>query len=139
MADSQVLIPRQIKIKVWNDANLDDLNYNIASGTAVIHKTVCEQGKPFLFGGVICTSFSCTIICNENDNVDLDGKHLQITAIENGVESVLLYDMQVETFEQLNNGNYKLVSYDALHFIQNTGLSFWLSETFNKKNKGNIK
>lgn len=130
MADSQVLIPRQIKIKVWNDANLDDFNYNIASGTAVIHKTVCEQGKPFLFGGVICTSFSCTIICNENDNVDLDGKHLQITAIENGVESVLLYDMQVETFEQLNNGNYKLVSYDALHFIQNTDLSFWLQETF---------
>lgn len=133
MADSQVLIPRQIKIKVWNDANLDDLNYNIASGTAVIHKTVCEQGKPFLFGGVICTSFSCTIICNENDNVDLDGKHLQITAIENGVESVLLYDMQVETFEQLNNGNYKLVSYDALHFIQNTDLSFWLRETFNPR------
>lgn len=130
MADSQVLIPRQIKIKVWNDANLDDFNYNIASGTAVIHKTVCEQGKPFLFGGVICTSFSCTIICNENDNVDLDGKHLQITAIENGVESVLLYDMQVETFEQLNNGNYKLVSYDALHFIQNTDLTYWLKETF---------
>lgn len=130
MADSQVLILRQIKIKVWNDANLDDFNYNIASGTAVIHKTVCEQGKPFLFGGVICTSFSCTIICNENDNVDLDGKHLQITAIENGVESVLLYDMQVETFEQLNNGNYKLVSYDALHFIQNTDLTFWLQETF---------
>lgn len=130
MADSQVLIPRQIKIKVWNDANLDDLNYNIASGTAVIHKTVCDQGKPFLFGGVICTSFSCTLICNENDNVDLDGKHLQITAIENGVESVLLYDMQVETFEQLNNGNYKLVSYDALHFIQNTNLTDWLIYTF---------
>ena len=130
MADSQVLIPRQIKIKVWNDANLDDFNYNIASGTAVIHKTVCEQGKPFLFGGVICTSFSCTIICNENDNVDLDGKHLQITAIENGVESVLLYDMQVETFEQLNNGNYKLVSYDALHFIQNTNLTRWLKDMF---------
>lgn len=130
MADSQVLIPRQIKIKVWNDANLDDLNYNIASGTAEIHKTVCNQGKPFLYGGVICTSFSCTLICNENDNVDLDGKHLQITAIENGVESVLLYDMQVETFEQLNNGNYKLVSYDALHFIQNTNLTRWLQYTF---------
>ena len=130
MASSQTYAPREVKLKIWTNDTPRDFSYSIVSGTAEIHKTVCEQGKPFLYGGVICTSFSCILICNENDNVDLDGKHLQITAIENGVESVLLYDMQVETFEQLNNGNYKLVSYDALHFIQNTDLTYWLKNTF---------
>lgn len=125
MASSQIYTPREVKLKIWTNDTPRDFSYNIVSGTAEIHKTVAEQSKPIMYGGGISTSFSCTIICD--GSVDLYDKEIQVTVVEDNVESVLLYKMRVETFEQLDNGNYRLVSYDQLHFVENIDLSDWVS------------
>ena len=126
MASSQTYAPREVKLKIWTNLYKPiDFSYNIVSGTAEIHKTVAEQSKPIMYGGGISTSFSCTIICD--GSVDLYDKEIQVTVVEDNVESVLLYKMRVETFEQLDNGNYRLVSYDQLHFVENIDLSDWIS------------
>ena len=126
MASSQIYTPREVKLKIWTNLYKPiDFSYNIVSGTAEIHKTVAEQSKPIMYGGGISTSFSCTIICD--GSVDLYDKEIQVTVVEDNVESVLLYKMRVETFEQLDNGNYRLVSYDQLHFVENIDLRDWIS------------